>query len=65
MPRIQSWIKIPRNLPKAVIGQVTETSPKWKMVKVKVEDLKLDDFLKMVRERSLFIAGGAGGKGGA
>ena len=41
--------KLPKYLPKAVIGQVTEIVPQYKMVRVKVEDLKLDSFLKMVR----------------
>ena len=37
-----------RNLPHAVIGRVVETSDVIKAVKVKVEDLKFDDFLNMV-----------------
>ena len=37
-----------RNLPNAVIGRVVETSDVIKAVKVKVEDLKFDNFLNMV-----------------
>ena len=37
------------NLPHAVIGRVVDKCDVIRAVKVKVEDLKFDDFLNMVR----------------
>ena len=41
-------IKLKGKIPSAVIGQVVQKSNILGAVKVKVEDLRLDDFLNMV-----------------